>query len=83
MLSKEEIENKIEQLERDRIGYLEVDNKVAARRKQKQIEELEMQLKLLDFKDIEQDLELYKKFIRKRNLESEFKSFMIAELARN
>ncbi len=81
MLSEDEIRIKIDKLEREKIGYLEVNDKAGARRKQKKIEELESQLELLKVNEIKQDLELYKKFINKRGLNSEFQSFMIVELA--
>lgn len=64
MLSKEEIENKIEQLERDKVAYLEVDDKAAARRKEKQIQQLEQQLKLFDLDKIKRELKIYKEVIR-------------------
>lgn len=81
MLNEDEIRIKIDKLEREKIGYLEVNDKAGARRKQKKIEELENQLELLKINDIKQDLELYKKFINKRGLNAEFQSFMIVELA--
>lgn len=64
MLSKEEIYNKIEQLEKDKIGYLEIDDKAGARRKAKQIEVLEMQLKLYKTGKIEKELRTYKEVVR-------------------
>ena len=80
-MNKEEIEDKIQQLERDRIGYLEANNKAGARRKEKQISELQDKLAIMNLKEIKEDLELYKKFIKKRGLQNEFQSFMIIEMA--
>ena len=78
---KKEIEDKIQQLERDRIGYLEADDKAGARRKEKQISELQDKLEIINLKEIKEDLELYKKFIKKRGLQNEFQRFMIIEIA--
>lgn len=79
-MQEEKIFKKISELESDRMAYLEVNDKAGARRKEKQIHELENQLELLKLDKIKQDLELYKKFIHKRGLYSEFQSFMIEEL---
>ena len=80
-MNKEEIEDKIQQLEKDRIGYLEANNKAGVRRKEKQISELQDKLEIMNLKEIKENLELYKKFIRKRGLQNEFQSFMIIEMA--
>lgn len=64
MLNKEEIENKIQQLERDKTGYLEINDKAGVRRKEKQIEELERQLKLFDIEKIKKELEIYKEVVK-------------------
>ena len=80
-MNKEEIKNKIQQLEKDRVGYLEADDKAGARRKEKQISELQDKLEIMNLKEIKEDLELYKKLIKKRGLQKEFQSFMIIEMA--
>lgn len=80
-MNQEEIQKRISELEYEKMGYLEANDKVGARRKEKKIRELENQLELLKLNEIKEDLELYKKFIRKRGLNSEFQSFMILELA--
>lgn len=80
-MDKDKIEYKIQQLERDRIGYLEADDKAGARRKEKQISELQDKLEIIKLKEIKEDLELYKKFIRKRGLQNDFQRFMIVEIA--
>lgn len=80
-MEKEEIENKIQQLEKDRVGYLEADDKAGARRKEKQIRNLQDKLEIINLKEIKEDLELYKKFIKKRGLQNDFQRFMIIELA--
>lgn len=63
--SIEEKRNKIENLERERIAYLEVDDKVGARRKQKQIEKLELELELFELAKIKNELKVYKKVVSK------------------
>lgn len=83
MLSRNEILDKIEQLEKDKMGYLEVNDKAGARRREKQIRDLENQLELLELKDIKEDLKLYKKFIKEKGMQNEFQSFCIVELAKN
>lgn len=63
-MNKDEIENKIEQLEKEVINYLEVDDKAGARRIKKKIEKLEMQLQLLDLNKIKRELKAYKEVLR-------------------
>lgn len=63
-MNKDEIENKIEQLEREVINYLEIDDKAGARRIKKKIEGLEMQLQLLDLNKIKRELKAYKEVLR-------------------
>lgn len=62
--SIEEKRNKIENLERERIAYLEVDDKAGARRKQKQIEKLELELELFEIQKVKEELKAYKKVVR-------------------
>lgn len=81
-MDKEQILKKIEDLKYERMGYLEANNKAGARRKEKKIKELEMQLELSKMQELKEDLKLYKKFISKRGLVAEFQSFMIIELAK-
>lgn len=64
MSKKQELENKIEKLEKDKIAYLEVDNKAGARRIEKQIERTEMELELLDLNNIKKELKIYKEVVR-------------------
>lgn len=82
MKTKEQILEEINKLEREKMEYLEVDNNSAARRKDKKIIELENELELSKLKEIKEDLELYKKFVSRKGLNSEFQRFMIIELAR-
>lgn len=62
--SIEEKRNKIEKLERERIAYLEVDDKNGARRKEKQIRELEFEIELFEIKKVKDELKAYKKVVR-------------------
>lgn len=80
-MKEQEIQEKIEKLEYEKMGYLEANDKAGARRKQNKIDKLENQLELLKLKEIKEDLALYKKFVAKRGLNTEFQQFMIIELA--
>lgn len=82
-MNEEQIRKRITELERDEMGYLEANDKRGATRKRNKIRELEDKLEVLKLKEIQEDLALYKKFIHKRGLNSEFQSFMIVELARD
>ena len=62
------------------MGFLEANNKAGARRKEKQIHELEDKLELLKLSEIKKELELYKKFVNKRGLNIEFQGFKIENL---
>ena len=57
--------DKIEELEKKRIAYLEVDDKAGARRIQKQIERIELQRELQDLNKIKKELNVYKEIVRK------------------
>ena len=62
--SIEEKRNKIENLERERIAYLEVDDKNSARRKEKQIRELEFEIESFEIQKVKEELKAYKKVVR-------------------
>lgn len=64
-MKENSIRDKIEELEKDRMGYLEADDKVGARRKQKQIEKLELELELFELAKIKNELKVYKKVVSK------------------
>lgn len=55
----------IEELEKKKIAYLEVDDKAGARRIRKQIEKLELQRELQDLNKLKNELSIYKKIVRK------------------
>lgn len=57
--------DQIEELEKKRIAYLEVDDKAGARRIRKQIEKLELQRELQDLNKLKKELSIYKRIVRK------------------
>lgn len=59
--NKEQMYKTIEALECERMNYLEVNNKAGARRKEKKIEEIELQIELLSLNNIKKELKAYKK----------------------
>ena len=63
-MKKDEIYEKIDELEKKRMAYLEVDNKASANRIRKQIEKLETQLEILELNKIKKELNAYKTVIR-------------------
>lgn len=58
------LEEKIHELERKKIAYLEVDDKAGARRVQKQIDKIELEKELLDLSKIKKELKIYKEVVR-------------------
>lgn len=58
------LEEKIYELERKKIGYLEADDKAGARRIQKQIDKIELEIELLDLGKIKKELKIYKEVVR-------------------
>lgn len=77
--TEEQIYERIKELERDKIAYLEVGDKTTVRRKAKQIEQLEDKLELFKLNKIKEELRLYKEFVQRRGLNSEFQCFEIQE----
>ena len=59
----DELYDKIEILESEKMAYLEVDNKAGARRIAKQIEQIELQINISNYNKIKQELEIYKKVV--------------------
>ena len=59
----DELYDKIEILESEKMAYLEVDNKAGARRIAKQIEQIELQIDIYNYNKIKQELEIYKKVV--------------------
>lgn len=62
---RDELEDKLYKLEQNKIAYLEVNDKVGARRVGKQIEQIEMEIQLLSYNKIKQELSIYKNIVSK------------------
>ena len=58
-----ELYDKIELLEKKKMGYLEMDNKAGARRIANQIEQIELQINMSNYNKIKQELAIYKKVV--------------------
>ena len=56
--------DKIEELQKTRMEYLEIDKNAAARRIEKQIEKVELEIKLLGFNKLKQERDIYKKIVK-------------------
>lgn len=61
---KEELYEKLEMLENKKMAYLEVNDKAGARRIARQIEQIELQIDIYNYKKIKQELDIYKKVVR-------------------
>ncbi len=61
---KEELYEKLEMLESKKMAYLEVNDKAGARRIARQIEQIELQIDIYNYKKIKQELDIYKKVVR-------------------
>lgn len=61
---KDELYEKLEMLESKKIAYLEVNDKAGARRIARQIEQIELQIDIYNYKKIKQELDIYKKVVR-------------------
>lgn len=57
--------DKIEELEKKRMSYLEVDDNISARRIKKQIEQLELKRDIANLNKMKQELDIYKNVVRK------------------
>ena len=51
-------------LESKKMAYLEVNDKAGARRIARQIEQIELQIDIYNYKKIKQELDIYKKVVR-------------------
>ena len=58
------LEEKIYELEKKKIAYLEVDDKAGARRIQKQIDKIELEQELSNLTKIKNELNVYKKVVQ-------------------
>ena len=61
---KDELYEKLEMLESKKMAYLEVNDKAGARRMARQIEQIELQIDIYNYKKIKQELDIYKKVVR-------------------
>lgn len=61
----DELYNKIEELEKKKVAYLEIDNNSYANRIQKQIDKLETEIELFNLNKIKKELYIYKKVVNK------------------
>lgn len=61
---KDELYEKLEMLESKKMAYLEVNDKAGARRIARQIEQIELQIDIYNYKKIKQELDIYKKVVR-------------------
>lgn len=59
-----ELYTKIEELEKKKIAYLEVDNNSYANRIQKQIDKIELEIELLGLDKLKKELSIYKRVVR-------------------
>ena len=59
-----ELYEKLEMLESKKMAYLEVNDKAGARRIARQIEQIELQIDIYNYKKIKQELDIYKKVVR-------------------
>lgn len=60
---KLDLYNKLEELEKKKIAYLEVNQKSSVSRIQKQIDNIELQIELYELNKIKRELSVYKKVI--------------------
>lgn len=75
-LDKEELERKMYKLEREKMEYLEVNDKRNANRKSKEIEKIQTQIELLETRKMTKEIKLLKKFIYLKGLNYEYKNFV-------
>ena len=74
-MSKEKIEkiyNKINKLEKEKMNYLEVGKMATVKRKEEEIEILNLALDGLSYKTVKNELYKCRKFIRDRGLMQQF-----------
>lgn len=62
---KDELYERIEVLEKRKIGYLEIDDNKNARRVQKQIDDVELKIKVMKLEQITKELNVYRSIVNK------------------
>ena len=81
----DELKEKEENLEQERMMYLEVDNNAMAKKKEKELFKVREQIEVINMEkkiEIKKELEIYKKYIKKIGQEEMFMSFYNKELSR-
>lgn len=63
-MAEEELYKQIENLEREKMEYLEVNDNAGAKRKEKKIEQIKLQIELLNLNKIKNELKAYKEVCR-------------------
>lgn len=61
----DDIYDKIAELEKEKMAYLEANQKASANKIAKQIENLELELEFINLKSIKEELNIYKKVVLK------------------
>ena len=57
------LHNKIDELEKKKIAYIEIDNNSYAKRIQRQIDKVQLEIRLFNLDKIEKELRVYKKIV--------------------
>lgn len=81
----DELMEKEEKLEQERMMYLEVDNNAMAKRTEKALFKVREQIEVINMEskiEIKKQLEIYKKYIKELGLEEKFMNFYNKELSR-
>ena len=81
----DELKEKEEKLEQERMMYLEVDNNAMAKKKEKELFKVREQIEVINMEkkiEIKKQLEIYKKYIKETGQEEKFMSFYNKELSR-
>ena len=81
----DELKEKEENLEKERMMYLEVDNNAMAKRKEKELFKVREQIEVINMEkkiEIKKELEIYKKYIKEIGQEEKFMNFYNKELSR-
>lgn len=75
----DEILDRIKQLEKEKMEYLEVNDKRTANRKQKEIDRLQNEIELKEARKMAEQVKSLKKFIAYKGLNLEYANFIERE----
>lgn len=75
----DEILDRIKQLEKEKMEYLEVNDKRTANRKQKEIDRLQSEIELKEARKMAEQVKSLKKFIAYKGLNLEYANFIERE----